>query len=188
MAKDNRFRSWSFIVYEDSAPSNWRDIIDERHIRWCCSPYHDRDFNADGTPKKPHYHIVLDFDGKKSFEQIKEISDSVNSPMPIHLDSVVGMVRYFTHMDNPEKAQYSASKIESYGGFDVWDTLKPTYSKKYHILAEMTAFIKEHNIKSFTVFSDYCRDFETDSWFPILVDCGSYYISQYIKANILDDR
>lgn len=52
--KDKRFktRAWTFIVYPDSAPDNWRDILDELHIPWVESPLHDKDQNPTGEQKK----------------------------------------------------------------------------------------------------------------------------------------
>ena len=50
--KDKRTRNWMIIVYPDSAPERWEDILDEMHIAWACSPLHDKDVNADGTPKR----------------------------------------------------------------------------------------------------------------------------------------
>ena len=29
---DNRARNWSLVVYPESAPENWRDILDDYHI------------------------------------------------------------------------------------------------------------------------------------------------------------
>ena len=41
-------RDWTFIVYPESAPSNWRDTLNKTHLRWIESPLHDKDVNADG--------------------------------------------------------------------------------------------------------------------------------------------
>ena len=41
-----------FIVYPESAPSNWRDTLNKTHLRWIESPLHDKDVNADGEVKK----------------------------------------------------------------------------------------------------------------------------------------
>lgn len=30
--KESRTRNWMIVVYPDSAPSNWRDVLDELHI------------------------------------------------------------------------------------------------------------------------------------------------------------
>jgi len=57
--KETRCRNWTFVLYEDSAPVNWRDILDDEHIEWIESPWHDKDVNANGEPKKKHKHIAL---------------------------------------------------------------------------------------------------------------------------------
>ena len=46
------------------------------------SPLHNKDVNADGTPKKPHWHVILTFKGLKSYEQVKAITDKLNAPAP----------------------------------------------------------------------------------------------------------
>lgn len=38
-------RDWAFVVYPESAPENWREILDETRMRWIESPLHDKDFN-----------------------------------------------------------------------------------------------------------------------------------------------
>ena len=104
--KNKRYRAWTAIVYPDSAPPNWRTLLDDYHIAWVESPLHDMDVH-EGTSekKKAHWHIVLQFEGKKSFEQICELLEPLNCPNPQPCHSVKGAVRYMVHMDNPEKYQ-----------------------------------------------------------------------------------
>ena len=52
---DSRARNWSLVVYPESAPENWRDILDDYHIPWVESPLHDKDINPDGEIKKAHW-------------------------------------------------------------------------------------------------------------------------------------
>ena len=61
MAKSNKIktRSWSFIVYPESAPSNWIDILNDMHIEIIISPLHDKDTDPDGEVKKAHYHVMI---------------------------------------------------------------------------------------------------------------------------------
>ena len=66
---DSRTRIWTAICYPESAPSNWVDLLDQLHIEWCQSPLHEFDTNVTGEVKKPHYHLIFAFDGKKSFDQ-----------------------------------------------------------------------------------------------------------------------
>ena len=74
---------WLFEFYPDSAPENWREIINSWLVDCLVSPLHDSDVNEDGTPKKPHWHGILFFDGQKSFEQVKELIAPLNGPIPI---------------------------------------------------------------------------------------------------------
>ena len=52
MAKETRTRSWTFLVYPESAPDNWRDYLDEEHLEWVESPLHEFDVNPTGEVKK----------------------------------------------------------------------------------------------------------------------------------------
>ena len=99
--KNIKKRNWAFILYLDSAPINWRDILQETGCMFAISPYHDKDINPDNTPKKPHYHIIMCYDGPTSYNVVKRITDSVNATIPQPLEQIRGYYRYFTHTDNP---------------------------------------------------------------------------------------
>ena len=89
---------------------------------------HDLDLNGDGSSKKPHWHIVLIFEGNKSIEQIKQITDSVKGTIPFKVASIRSMVRYLAHIDNPDKYQYPVSDIIAHGGADIADYFLPSAS------------------------------------------------------------
>ena len=63
-------RDWTFIVYPESAPDNWRELLDDTHLRWIESPLHDKDVNEDGEIKKPHWHILLSFEGPVTLKAV----------------------------------------------------------------------------------------------------------------------
>lgn len=180
--KDSRTRNWTFVLYEDSAPDNWREILDDLHIEWIESPWHDKDVNADGLPKKKHKHITLLFGGVKSYEQVKEVSDKLNSPIPQRCHNVKAMVRYMAHLDNPEKAQYSVSDIKAHGGVDLAELLRPSSSERYTLLREMIDYVRSAGVTEFQDLVDYASLERFDDWFPLLCDNSSYFIGQYIKS------
>lgn len=111
--KDGRYRQWTIVVYPESAPADWREKLNG--LQWVESPLHDKDVNADGTAKKAHWHILIIYPNKKNYEQVKIIADSVNGASPQYVQNVVGMIRYFAHLDNPEKVQYEKSQIIGHG-------------------------------------------------------------------------
>lgn len=179
---ESRTRNWTFVVYPESAPENWRNILDDLHIEWVESPLHDKDLNGDGQPKKPHIHVGVFFAGNKTYEQVKEITDSLNCPIPQRCHSARALVRYMAHLDNPEKAQYSPSDIKGHGGVDVADMLRPASSERYTLISEMIAYVKNNNVVEFQDLIDYARENEFDTWFPLLCDNCAFVVGQYIKS------
>ena len=179
---DNRARTWTFVLYEESAPENWRDMLDEQHIQWVESPWHDKDMNANGEPKKKHKHILLMFSGKKSYEQIKEITDSLTQPIPQRCHDARALVRYMAHLDNPEKAQYNVNDIIPHGGVDVSEMLRPSSSERYSLIRDMIDYIRSKGVTEFQDLMDYAAEEHFSDWFPLLCDNSAYIIGQYIKS------
>lgn len=180
--KETRCRNWTIVVYPESAPDNWRYIINDYHIEWIESPLHDMDTDATGELKKAHWHILLMFGGVKSYEQIQEISDSLNCPRPERCHNVKALVRYMLHMDNPDKVQYSVNDIKGYGGVDISELLRPSSSERYSLIKEMLDFCKLNAIIEFQDLFDYASSERFDDWFPLLCDNSAYVVGQYIKS------
>ena len=156
--KNIKKRNWAFILYLDSAPSNWRDILQETGCLFAISPYHDKDINPDGSPKKPHYHVIVCYDGPTSYNVIKRITDSVNATIPQPLEQIRGYYRYFTHMDNPEKFQYSSSDITTINGFDINNYIEMSYTEVSTYLLQLQYIIREHHITEYSDLLDMLAD------------------------------
>lgn len=180
--KDNRARNWTFVLYPDSAPVDWSDVLNELHIQWAVSPLHDKDVNADGEVKKAHWHVLLCFEGNKSQEQVNEISHSINGTICQKVSSVRGMVRYFVHMDNPEKFQYSSNDIGCHGGFDPSDHLTLGKSRQLDIMDEIFTFIKQEHVTELHDLVDYARMYKRDDWYPLLAFHSCYFVNAYLKS------
>lgn len=155
MEKNVKKKYWAFVLYLESAPENWKEILQLRGIPVCISPYHDKDVNPDGTPKKPHYHIILCFPNTTTYNNVKSITDSLNQPIPISLDAVNGYYRYLTHKDNPEKYQYSPEDIETLNGFSIDDFVELTYTQVKTICIYLQQLIIDNNILEYSDLLDY---------------------------------
>lgn len=141
-----RSSNWLFCVYPDSLPDDWLDYLESTHVQTCISPIHDRDKNATGDDKKPHYHVLVRFESLKSLEQVKEQYQYLNGTIPIICQSVRGSVRYFCHLDNPEKAQYKPEDIKVLNGFDVSEVNKPTDTQIYKTIKDIVKYIVDNQI------------------------------------------
>lgn len=180
--KETRTKSWTLVLYPESVPENWREIIDEHHIQWLESPLHDRDVTATGELKKAHWHILMLFGTLKSFDQVKEFTRLLNGPIPERCHDARALTRYMAHLDDPNKAQYPASNIKSHGGADLAELLRPSSSERYEFIKEMAAYIKLNNIVEFQDIVDYSIENEPDRWFPALCDNSAFIIMAYIKS------
>lgn len=176
----NRTRNWGFVFYPgDSAPDNWREIIDSWRVPTGVSPEHT-DTNPDETEKKLHRHGVIAFDSVKTREQVLELVRPLGINTVIQLNSLVGYLRYFVHMDNPEKKQYDINDVETFNGLNYRGIIE-TASDKVAALCDIMDFIDEHRITKYSELMRYCRKSRSD-WFYILAQGYTLVISEYIKG------
>lgn len=179
--KNIKGRDWTFIVYLDSAPNNWRDILDSTYMRWVESPLHDKDVNPDGEIKKPHWHILLSSDGPITFNQVLKIIEPLNCPMPKKVGSSKGLVRYMAHIDNPEKYQYPIDEIIGHNGADVASYFELSATNKIMLMKEMITFIHDNEIDNYSDFLMHCITY-SDDWFNVAINHNTLAINKMIDA------
>lgn len=180
MSKEKRKRNWAFIVYPDSAPEDWRNILRDMLVPGFISPLHDSDVNADGEKKKDHYHIILTFKGLKSYDQVKEITEQLNAPIPQECKDVRAYARYLCHLDNPEKAQYPISEVECLGGSDILDKVKCAADTDT-ALSEMMDWCIEQGCFSFFRLSNFARQ-ERSDWFRVITSSRTVFLNAWLKS------
>lgn len=174
-------RDWTFIVYPESAPDNWRSILDDTFMKWIESPLHDKDVNPDGEIKKPHWHILLSADGPITDKAVKKILEPLNCPEPRKVGSSRGLVRYMTHMDNPEKYQYALDDIVAHNGADIASYFELTVTNKITIMKEIVEFIYAHKVDNYADFLMTCIE-TSDDWFDVAINYNTLAINKMIDA------
>lgn len=178
--KDDRARNFATVVYPDSAPSDWLDILSDQMIPAFVSPLHDKDLNPTGEVKKPHFHVIVMFEGKKSKEQINDIFDLIGGVGLEVVKSMRGYARYLCHLDNPEKAQYNVDEVRAFCGADYLGIIGLPIDR-YKAIGEMMDYISEEEIKSYAELLQIARLYHPD-WFRVLCDSGTYVIKEFIKS------
>lgn len=159
MAQKNvKKRNWAMVLYPESAPENWRDVLQKTGLQCAISPLHDKDVNPTGEPKKPHYHVIMCYSGPTAYSVVKRLTDELHQPIPQPLEQVRGYYRYLTHKDNPEKVQYSDSDIETINGFDISDYVELTRSEVVRLKREIQSFIRDNGIVEYADLMDLLMD------------------------------
>ena len=181
---DERARNFWFVFYPESAPQNWREIIESWHCEAYVSPLHNRDLNGDNTFKKEHLHVVVSFGGKKSLSQIQKMSDDLSG---VKLQSKINIVkdkrvaiRYLIHRDNPEKAQYEIGEILEFGNADCLQFFLEDKDED-RTIAEMMNWCRVNECFSFAQFANFCAENKIE-WFRILHSKKSYFFDKFIKS------
>lgn len=174
-----RSNIWAFIIYPDSWPDDWQDLISAFHVPIAVSPLHDADINGDGSEKKSHRHVIINFGSgkKKSKEQVYEnFCKPLNATWPIAIDSERGYIRYFVHLDNPDKVQYDLDDIICFSGYDLSDAFKPSASRAHQIMNDIKLWILEHEVAEFEVVQLQALKYP-DTWSYVLnmYNCFSIY-------------
>ena len=160
-AKKDEVKSkyWTAIVYEDSAPEDWRDVLKISGLRCAISPYHDKDINPTGEPKKPHWHVILCWDGPTTYNNARKfVQNELNTPIPKELKSVRGMYNYFSHKDNPEKAQYDEKLIEHINGFCLAEFVELTRGEVNEAIKRAFNIIRDVGITEYSGLLDFLED------------------------------
>lgn len=175
-----RTRNYATVVYPESAPENWKEIVSDLKVETLISPLHDKDVNPNGEPKKAHYHVMIMWDSVKSPKQALEIFKTFGGVGCEKINSLRGMARYLCHLDNPEKFQYSQSDVIAYGGADYWG-LVGLVIDKHKAIREMIEFCVKNSIVEYCDLMEYCM-LNNEAWFRVLCDNGSVAMQNYLRS------
>lgn len=176
----SRYRNFATVIYPDSAPPNWLDVISDAKVASFLSPYHCFDERADKTEKKGHYHYMVMFDGKKSTDQAREFFSTFGGVGCEVVASTRGYARYLCHLDDPDKHQYSADDVKSFGGAD-YNSVIGLPTDRFRSISEMEDFCEKYNVNSFYLLSRYASAHRAD-WHRVLCESASVYMREYLKS------
>ena len=180
----SRRKEYAFILYPDSCAANWLDIVKQLQQPFFAI-LHDKDVNPNGTPKKPHYHVMVMFDNPRTESMIKRVSRMCGGNG--HFEPILsrrGYARYLCHLDNPEKYEYAPESILSFYGADY---LKESMSVMQHknldddVFCDIIKFCKDHCIVAYCELVDYCIEHKKE-WLPYLRGRNGQSIVGYIKS------
>lgn len=146
MATKNRY--WWFIAYPESLFENWIDILEETLLPIYISPLHQYDINPDGSSKKPHYHIIVCFDGPTTYNNVYEnICKPIGATIPKQCFTLHGAYDYLTHNNHPDKYQYGKNEIIYLNGATEEEANKDAVTGQYfnHIINRIVT----ENIRNF---------------------------------------
>lgn len=187
--RDENFRTRNFatLIYLDSAPANWLNLLSDLHIPAFISPLHDKDVYDDptkdnfGKPKKPHFHVQLMFDSVKTIKQVENIISKFGGVGCEVLDSTRGYARYLCHLDNPDKPTYNIDDVIQLSGANYLDLINNSDADRLICIKEMQEYVDENDIISFYQLMMFAKDNNTQ-WYRSLCSNSAYCMKEFIKS------
>ena len=167
-------RIWATIVYPESAPDEWQEILEDEHIPAYISPMHT-------DSKKDHYHVVIVFEGQKGVNDVKEIFSKIGGVGAEPVNHKTSYLRYLCHLDSKDKPHYDPSEVSSLSGAPLYENVIQEQTPTSDIYAEMIDFIGSQGMITFCDLVDYARKYKP-AWFSILVKTNASIVWYYLKS------
>lgn len=187
-SENARTRNYTCLVYPESAPVDWLEILRQQFVPAFVSPLHDQDIVvATGEIKKPHHHVLIMFDSVKTIVQARELIEKFGGVIPpdylFVVNSIKGVARYLCHMDDPDKAQYPVSSVLSFCGADYMHVINMP-SDRIASLYELMDLIEMKNFYRFDFLMRWCRIHRPELARAVM-DHGVVFIKEYLKSRSL---
>lgn len=180
LQKDKKSRAWLTVVYPESCPSDWIDLLTEIGCQALISPLHEFDVNADGEIKKAHWHVILIWDGPTTYANASSIVNSIGGVGCICCVTLRGAARYLCHLDNPDKFQYSIDFVRSIGGLNYKELINSATDDEL-ALWDILYYVYDHKIVYYASFLMWCRT-ERPDWASLIVRKERQNVIEFMKS------
>lgn len=157
-----------FLVYEESAPKDWWEVLKNSHGAFARSPLHE----PDNECKKPHWHVIYKHGNTVALSGMqKAIPEGVAANGHIELClHPRNYQRYLLHLDDPEKQQWTGDPqqlIETCNGFPLDLTRDFSKAERAQQRLDVIAIIRDNELCE---YSDLLEG---------LIDSGLYDLFDY---------
>lgn len=188
---------YSFIAYPDSSDiTEVCSFLSNMGAGWAYI-LHDRDKKEDGSPAKPHFHVVAGWEvGKPTWQDFKRFckENKLYAPSPSEcvVRSFDGIVeKYFDHHKEDGKAVYNHDSIvysDDWGG-TLYDTADATRNKerkakkveKAGTVAQVLTIVKENQLTEFSEVCDYLMNHHSELVETLI--SSAFVIKSYIDSS-----
>lgn len=149
-----KFRYFQFLVYPESAPSGWLEILKKSLGDYAISPVH----SSDEEITKPHHHVIYRHNCPVTLDCAKRfIPEGV--PANGYVEPVfhaTNAQRYLIHLDQPEKEQFKdgVNAITVLNGFPLDLSRELTKIEKQEIRSKCFSWIVDNSIIEYAEFLD----------------------------------
>lgn len=174
MAKD-KARYFTFLLYPESVPDDWQEKLAEIGQPLAISPLHDKDLNADGTLKKPHWHVIYIASNPVTADSVRKriqrnLGNQSVALVQIIATTVENTFLYFTHETQDaiakNKTLYNAKDIKFLNNFDIDRYIVLDVEDKDDILNDICDLIDEQGLANIRELRRFVKTHGTEYNLP----------------------
>ena len=168
MAKE-KSRNFTFLLYPESLPEDWKIKLESLDVPIAISPLHDKDLKEEGGTesdpyKKPHYHVIYVAKNPVTSESIRNkvrgvlTKDSI-AKVQIIRQSIGSMYQYLTHESKDaiakKKHVYDKKDIVHLNNFDIDRYVTLDVEDKKEIVNLLFGLIRAYGIANMFDLIDF---------------------------------
>lgn len=159
---DAKWKYFTFLVYPESAPTDWKEQLKRTRGCYAISPLHE----PDDEQSKPHYHVIYMHSNTISMNGVRSaIPESV--PANGYIEAVRAprnYQRYLIHLDDPEKQQFKdgVKAIEVLNCFPLDLTRDFSKAERAEQRRKIHELIRDNEILEYSDLLDGLMDFDLD--------------------------
>lgn len=149
-------RYFTFLLYPESIPNNWKMQLELLDIPMAISPLHDKDIDKkNGGFKKAHYHVIYVAKNPVTAESVRlkikrTLGDNSLAIVQIVRKSMENMYLYLTHESKDAVAKkkhiYSKNDIQLLSNFDISRYVTLDVEEKDYIFNVICNMIDEQSL------------------------------------------
>lgn len=176
-------RNFAFILYPESLPDNWKELLESLDIPMAISPLHDKDVReiseADMTPeelatvknggklyKKPHYHVLYINPNPVTVDSVrKKIQRKLGEKTISHVEIVDGVKSYYDYLSHhskdaiaKNKHEYDPGSIIRLNNFDIDRYIVLDEAQKADVLNMLLTIIKKEKLENMIDLEDFVEE------------------------------
>lgn len=167
MAKD-KSRYFTFLLYPESIPEDWKSKLELIGVPIAVSPLHDKDKSTVSGQdfKKPHYHVVYVAKNPVTADSVRYkikqlLGDQSIAKVQIVIRSMTSMYLYLTHESKDaiekKKHKYNKQDITLINNFDIDRYISLDVEDKDDMLNTVCDLIDEYGIANIRELKRFVR-------------------------------
>lgn len=168
-------KTWTFLIYPDSAPDDWDLIFEDLHVSGAYSMVHDPD--KDGG--KPHIHAILEFGSNMGIETVKRLIEPFHSPTPFLVYDKPRMYRYLSHLDEKDKKHYDPNDV-TYFNVPYWEYIN-TQGGISDTMNDICDWINKNECSSFKELYNHALFTNNLNWMSF-ISTHVFFFNSFLKG------